>query len=117
MLWYVASCCCDCTNERFFVANEKKYWQAGGVGPNWEQFWLAQVPSQLAPRSVELGVGPNWEQFWLAQVPSQLAPKSVELGVGPNWEQFRSAQVPSQLAPSSVELGAGPNWEPLVQLA
>ena len=33
------------------------------AGPNWEQFRLAQVPSQLAPRSVELGAGPNWEQL------------------------------------------------------
>ena len=24
----------------------------GGAGPNWEQFQSAQVPSQLAPRSV-----------------------------------------------------------------
>ena len=27
----------------------------GGAGPNWVQFQSAQVPSQLAPRSVELG--------------------------------------------------------------
>ena len=33
----------------------------GGVGPNWEQFRSAQVPSQLAPRSVELDTGPDWE--------------------------------------------------------
>ena len=33
----------------------------GGAGPNWEQFQSAQVPSQLAPRSVESGAGPNWE--------------------------------------------------------
>ena len=35
----------------------------GGAGPNWIQFRFAQVPSQLAPRSVELGAGPtgsNW---------------------------------------------------------
>ena len=57
------------------------------------------------------------KQFLSAQVPGQLAPRSVELGTGPNWEQFRSAQVPGQLAPRSVELGAGPNWEQLVQLA
>ena len=31
----------------------------GGVGPNCEQFRSAQVPSQLAPRSVELGAGPT----------------------------------------------------------
>ena len=34
-----------------------------GRGPNWAQFRSAQVPSQLAPRSVELGRGPignNW---------------------------------------------------------
>ena len=31
--------------------------------PNWEPFRSAQVPSQLAPRSVELGAGPNWEQL------------------------------------------------------
>ena len=31
----------------------------GGAGPNWEQFQLAQVPSQHAPRSVELGAGPQ----------------------------------------------------------
>ena len=35
----------------------------GGVGPNWEQFRSAQVPSQLAPMSVELYAGPNWEQL------------------------------------------------------
>ena len=35
----------------------------GGAGSNWEQFQSAQVPSQLAPRSVELGAGPNWEQL------------------------------------------------------
>ena len=35
----------------------------GGAGPNWEQFRSAQVPSQLAPRSVQLGAGPNWEQL------------------------------------------------------
>ena len=29
----------------------------GGAGPKWEQFRSAQVPSQLAPRSV---VGSNW---------------------------------------------------------
>ena len=63
------------------------------------------------------GAGPNWEQFRSVQVPSQLAPRSVELGAGSNWEQFRSVQVPSQLAPRSVELGAGPNWEQLVQSA
>ena len=32
----------------------------GSAGPNWEQLRSAQVPSQLAPRSVELGPGPNW---------------------------------------------------------
>ena len=37
----------------------------GGAGPNWEPFRSAQVPSQLAPRSVELGAGPNWEQLVL----------------------------------------------------
>ena len=83
----------------------------GDAGPNREHFRSAQVPSQLAPRSVELSVGPIWEQFRSAQVPSQLAPRSVELSVGPIWEQFRSAQVPSQLAPRSVELSVGPNWE------
>ena len=35
----------------------------GGAGPNWEQFRSAQVPSQLAPRSVEVGAGLNWEQL------------------------------------------------------
>ena len=31
----------------------------GGEGPKWEQFLSDQVPSQLAPRSVELGtIGP-----------------------------------------------------------
>ena len=35
----------------------------GGAGPNWEQYRSAQVPSQLAPRAVELGAGPNWEQL------------------------------------------------------
>ena len=35
----------------------------GGAGPNWEQFRSAQVPSQFAPRSVELGAGPTWEQL------------------------------------------------------
>ena len=34
-----------------------------GAGPNWEQFRAAQVPSHLAPRSVELGAVPNWEQL------------------------------------------------------
>ena len=34
----------------------------GGAGSNWEQFRSVQVPSQLAPRSVELGAGPYWEQ-------------------------------------------------------
>ena len=33
----------------------------GGEGLNWEQFRSAQVASQLAPRSVELGAGPNCE--------------------------------------------------------
>ena len=36
----------------------------GGAGPSWEQFRLAQVPSQLVPRSVELSAGPNWSN-WL----------------------------------------------------
>ena len=32
---------------------ESLAWPAlGGAGPNWEQFESAQVPSQLAPRSV-----------------------------------------------------------------
>ena len=31
----------------------------GGAGPNCEQFRSAQVPSQLAPRYVELGAGPT----------------------------------------------------------
>ena len=35
----------------------------GGAGPNWEQFRSAQVPSQLAPRSVQLIAGPNWEHL------------------------------------------------------
>ena len=35
----------------------------GGTGPNREQFRSAHVPSQFAPRSVELGAGPNWEQL------------------------------------------------------
>ena len=35
----------------------------GGAGPNWEQYWSAQVPSRLAPTSVELDAGPNWEQL------------------------------------------------------
>ena len=35
----------------------------GGAGPFWEQFRSAQVPSQLARKSVELGEGPNWEQL------------------------------------------------------
>ena len=35
----------------------------GGAGPNWKQFRSAQIPSQLPPRSTELGVGPNWEQL------------------------------------------------------
>ena len=35
----------------------------GGVGPKLEQIQSAQVPSQLAPRSVELGAGPNWEKL------------------------------------------------------
>ena len=34
----------------------------GGVGPNWEEFWSAQVPSHFAPRSVELDTWPNWEK-------------------------------------------------------
>ena len=43
----------------------------GGAGPNWEQFRSAEVPSQLAPRSVELGAGPSWEQLvnWLKAGP------------------------------------------------
>ena len=41
----------------------------GGAGPNWEQFQSAQVPSQLAPRSVELGAGPNWSN-WLKAGPA-----------------------------------------------
>ena len=61
---------------------------------NGAQVQVAQVPSQLAPRSVELGMGPNWEKFQLAQVPSQLAPRSGA--------QFQWAQVPSQLASRSV---------------
>ena len=32
----------------------------GGAGPNWEQYRSAQVPSQFAPRSVELVEGPTW---------------------------------------------------------
>ena len=36
----------------------------GGAWPIWEQFLSAQVPSQLAPRSVELVtgvlIGSNW---------------------------------------------------------
>ena len=39
----------------------------GDVRPNREQFRSAQVPSQLAPRSVDLGAGPigsNWSN-WL----------------------------------------------------
>ena len=43
----------------------------GGAASNWEQFRSAQVPSQLAPRSVELGTGPigsNWYN-WLKAGP------------------------------------------------
>ena len=35
----------------------------GGARHILEQFHSAQVPSQLAPRSVELDVGPYWEQL------------------------------------------------------
>ena len=35
----------------------------GSAGPNFEHFRSAQVPSQLAPRSVELGAWPNWDQL------------------------------------------------------
>ena len=35
----------------------------GVVGPNWEQFRSAQVPSQLAQRSAKLCVGPNLEHL------------------------------------------------------
>ena len=52
----------------------------GGVGLNWEQFRSAQVPSQLVPRSVELGAGPNWEQLvHLALRPALTAPSSLSL--------------------------------------
>ena len=44
--------------------------------------------STCTTRSVEFGMGPNWEQFRLTQVPRQLASRSVELGAGPNWEQI-----------------------------
>ena len=65
----------------------------GGAGPNWEQFRSAQVPSQLASRSVELDGSPKWEQFRSAQVPSQLAPRSVKSDEGPKWEQLAGAGV------------------------
>ena len=36
-----------------------------GVGPYWEQFWSTQVPSQLAPKSVErVPIGSN-RSYWL----------------------------------------------------
>ena len=44
----------------------------GDAGPNWEQFRSAQVHSQLAPRSVELGAGPSgikWSN-WLKAGPA-----------------------------------------------
>ena len=42
------------------------------MGSNWEQFRPAQVPSQLAPKSVELGGRPiesNWSN-WLKAGPA-----------------------------------------------
>ena len=60
----------------------------GGAGPNWEQFRSAQVPSQLAPRSVELGAGPNWEQLvqsangrpWIIQAHLSRAEEPAKVG-------------------------------------
>ena len=43
----------------------------GDAGPIWDEIRSAQVPSQLAPRSVELGQGPiesNWSN-WLQAGP------------------------------------------------
>ena len=84
------------------------HWQAlVGAGPNWEQFRSAQVPSQLAPRSVVLGAGPNWEQM-------------VQLGWG-NWETVFTCLYPftvqtrplagtaSGMASDSVR-SRGSNW-------
>ena len=50
----------DKTNRCMFV-NINGAGLLGGAGSNWEQFRAAQVPSQLARRSVQLGAGPNWE--------------------------------------------------------
>ena len=44
----------------YYVGTKKQYIYAG---PNWEQFQSPQVPSQLAPRYVELGAGPNRVQL------------------------------------------------------
>ena len=50
-------------NSYVFLIHNSVTEPLGGAGPNWEQFRSAQVPSQLAPRSVELGAGPKWEQY------------------------------------------------------
>ena len=46
-IYYIISCVCMYVRMNAGPA-------LGGAGPNWEQFWSAQVPSQLALRSVEL---------------------------------------------------------------
>ena len=45
----------------------------GGGGPNLDHIRSAQVPSQLAPRYVQLDAGPSWEQW------------SNGLNAGPNY--------------------------------
>ena len=61
-------CVQECVNNPYFFVRKAKKSKLtkpalGGAGPNWEQFRSAHIPSQLAPRSVELGAGPNWEQL------------------------------------------------------
>ena len=71
LMTHSVNCYIDIRNT-FYLKNKQKQNKTaglltgpalGGAGPNWEQFRSAQVPSQLAPRSIELGVGPNWEQL------------------------------------------------------
>ena len=52
----------------------------GGAGPDLEQFRSAQVPSQLAPRSVDLGAGPIGSNYsnWLKSGPASIIQRQSE---------------------------------------
>ena len=81
-------------------------------GGQWEFSWCRPLYTVSAVGCA----GPNWEQFRSAQVPSQLALRSVELGARPNLAGARCSSVVRAFAHGAMGRRIDPSWGGPIEL-